>query len=1851
MRKISCFIAFALIFAVFIMSVSSVSANSYVEDIYFIVPNTVYTTNERIEFKGFLYQTNYSSNGSLVTGSTALANTIVNLTILYQNKSYISNYTLTTDVNGTFYSKSNFYPSGVEINASSAAGYYYIRAQHKDSNNVSWFSEVEINVVNKSIDYLKVGPNKAVYFMSESMMIYVEAQQIIGDSILYIANVSVNGTIRNSTESILSSFNCTTGTNGKCSVTKTAPSTTGNYIIELNNYKAYSSFSVVPFSFSVYMKDELGKSLKNVFALGEQARVEVKIPNATTGELYNFSGYIRNSSGSTIKLINTTEMSINNSFANSFLFTIDSLTFAYGAYTAFVNVSKLGDGSIISSTSFEVKDWVLSINKRDSSSGFEYEYSAFPNKTVYMELYPTFRSNGSVIPNISSASFEVNIKDKLNNVLSSVNATWNASCGKEGCYEIAFNTSGSVGSYVIYATLSYNGGIQSASKTINVIEGVMSAQSTNKEGSLKELFGTNEFVYISFTAYNLSDPLFNLSNAEVFSVSYMNGSEFSYSEVSNFSLVNATNSVYEWAWNSSLQRLKLDVPTAGGVYVVTLFGNNRSLGTTAKFIVNPYDACLSTKDTAGQVTSGYYYVWQFKTTDTVYFEIKLTQANNPLGKATASNTSGNGSGSNGVGSQCNVDTSTKQAVTNASLSIIEIKNSESGAVQSINTTDSICQSSDNSGGYTCTVKPYSKWEGGGNIVKFSVIGQDGTTDIVYGRFEARAFYMYGYSANYQNNPSSNISLTVQLYEAGRGWWGSSGGLGGTVTLKKIEYQGRDGEWIWPPVDSGYNVSNISATITSGSGTLAVPVSAAVGGVWKTGYYRVILQGTTSAGDTDYGYAWFAVKLWDVYGQPIDCGGTTCSYKSYFNSRENVTLYVKISKAGAYNYNYAGGEYIMGNVSVSVLKIQNCKTWPCKELNSSEFSANTIVLNASNPWYWNANYSSQNQSIIQINTTSGSWGTGYYSVVLNVNGTDTGNAWFNTIAFYVDIQPTDINGTNYVYSIKNSKPMYFNVSTVKSYKWGYYSGSNYIKYNASDYINATFDSAVLRTYNQSSYQSITYSYPGDINVSPNNVSGNGLMNVSFKNGNWPSGYYWGELTMKNSLNETSSGYLWFSVQPFRVSITNNNYNLDSEQCVNASIDIYDPSWYSSSRLYGNYSITSIYEDVWNGGTQSRTLYTNYTSTAFNATANITVCPNSDTNSWGTGSWGGYHYLNVMVRDNSDNSSQVGWLYFRAVPFSISWGSVGGGNSKLTSQSVSVPVTLTKYSTAANASGNLTRIHQWRYDNGRSTDESYVFSVGSCYSNVSSKCMINGSGNVTVYPPANGWRIGYNYLYTEWTKYNDASSMVSDYNGIYIDGRETYNGYYSNVDANGNYQYNFANNVNLTLKLYVRDSSYNPADINVSAVYYAAPDNTCWSEWCRNYVSAGWSIVGGGSNTSSGNAIIRIHKPTGTTWALGDYAIKVAISGANGANTITGGMVRVADTTAPNVSISYPVINQSLNDVRTFAINFTTTKNADCRLQIMDYTTFYGQGNCGNSTNSTNSSSATLSEICNSTYRFNSTRFYWEYTSKDYRSVYSGSWSSYWSYSGMTGLSTGGTTHSYTYNTTDKYTGVEMTAQDYVISAQCFDSFWNAGTAYLAIKLNTTSTNTTLTYPLVTINSPVNGRYYNMGNTTINISSNKAGNCSYSIWPQSSVGMSTNDNMSFIATNSSIVDGNYSLRANCSDSAGNVNSSVYSNFTIDTTFPLLSYAGGTPINNSNSTVHSIFVNVSITDLNANLSRFVLYNSTTIINTTTYTYHPVLEYFSLVNWSVPLHGYYNYNVSVYDKAGNANYTIARNINITAS
>lgn len=412
-------------------------------------------------------------------------------------------------------------------------------------------------------------------------------------------------------------------------------------------------------------------------------------------------------------------------------------------------------------------------------------------------------------------------------------------------------------------------------------------------------------------------------------------------------------------------------------------------------------------------------------------------------------------------------------------------------------------------------------------------------------------------------------------------------------------------------------------------------------------------------------------------------------------------------------------------------------------------------------------------LLQINSTSGSWKTGWYSVILEVQGesgnSDSGYAWFNAIAFYVETQPVNYNGSQYKYAIRSNEPMYFNVTTTKSYKSWTWSGN---RYNDEDYLNTSIVDINLWTWDQTTYQSKEYNLlKGELNATWNYVAdGRYLLNLTKFNGtdieNWPNGYYWGEIILNNSEGEEATGWLWFETQPFNLNVQTHNWEIGESDCVNVSLNIFEPGQWYGDFLTGNYSIVEIYENIWHMHSSERVNYINYNYSSeagefnstdngwFNSTTTLIICPNDDT--WPKVSYGGHHHLEIVVKDNVNDENRTGGVGFTVIPFKVTW----LDNWKTVASnapSVTFTVNLTEPLTGESALGNLTEIFESYI--GR---EYYSFNVNGCSSN----CLINGSANVTIYQPNNGWRYGgiqgySNCLYATWKNYY-TGDILEDWN---------------------------------------------------------------------------------------------------------------------------------------------------------------------------------------------------------------------------------------------------------------------------------------------------------------------------------------------------------------------------------------------------------------------------------------------------------------------------------------------------------
>jgi hypothetical protein len=1629
---------------------SSVLAIDYLVTLQVSVEKSLYGPNEEMHVSGSLLLSNQSAND---TGFLLESNATINFTIVNDSGIQAEHLLNTTNLSGNFRSRSDLYPSGIKITAPAGDGYYNYTAKYIDPNDAEWKSSGTLRVFEQTVDHVTISPDKAKYAASDNVTLTLRALREVGDRTVALANVTVNGSLTYTNRTIIQKVSCITGTDGICTTSLIAPTASATYILEANNFLSTSSFQVVPFEAFIYVKDSTGESFKEIFSANEVATIEVKVTfNGTipTGE-YVFNGTITDVDSNVITNISSTTLDSNNSFTNRFTFTI-STDFDNGIYFPSVTVFKTGGGQVSTSTSFQARSWTFTVVKAAESSGFEYEYTAFPVKNVSFEVYPKERENGTVIQDLNSTQFNVTLTGKAGDIVKRGNVSWNATCSNSGCYTFEFETPSVPGRYVLATSLNHSTEKQTVHTIVSVTSTSLSAKPSNVEGDLKELFGTTEYVYIDMAAENTSGTV-NITDVFIESIIYQNGTKFNYTEVSSWDDVNATNATREWAWNGSAQRIRLDAPKIGGNYQVNIFANNRTTATSTKFTTNPYSVCAVAKSTAGSVDSSTsFYVWQYKTTDTIYLELKITQAQNGVGRAEAKNSTFDSS-NHGMGNACSIDTATTQAITNATLDLESVVNLQTGAKTTLNTTATFCSADDNSGTYTCTIKPETTWDGGRYIANVKITGSDGeTVDRDESMFEAKAFYIWAFSNSWTNKPDSNLTFTIQMYEAGDNWWsntGTTGGINGDLSIEKIEYNGKDGEWLWPPVDVGYNITNLNASnITNGRGELEITTARLPKGKWESGYYVMTIKGTNDAtGESDYGQAWFGIKLWDAYSIPVEASGSSYRYKNSFSVKDNITLFIRLTEAGSFSD--TGGTSLGGNVTVGVKKLQYYTSWPPTDLNKSAYSVIKINVNETSPWYGSADPADYSGYVMNITPTSGKWNGGYYNVILDVNGTETGYGWFRAVAFHVDTRPTNASGT-YTYSNKGTGPVYFNVSTTKNRK------NDYSYYSTGDYINTTLKDITLNTWLEDTWESVTYDYPEDLNASPLEVNGTVLLHVN-KTGNWPSGYYWGEVTLLDSENSTGTGYMWFSVRPFRVETTVSPYTIDSDSNVSLTLEIKEPDWSNNNLIDGNYTVTEIFEDVWSPSGRTRTTYTDYypnSSDSFNGTTILNITP---TTTWGTAN-NGYHYLTAVVQDNGDNSTQRGWISFRSVPFDVSVGTFTNRDSVTSTDNATTPFTVTKSVSGANTTANVSRVFEETWP----TQTEYNFSVGTCTSAVNTTaCQVNGTDNVTFIPPSSGWAAGWHYVFVEFTN-EDGSKRITTSPSVWFKSVQAYNGYFSNYDESGVYKYYHTFDENVSISIRVQDSAYVPQQVNITKVEMSEDGDSCWSEYCKTYVNHTYVVLNGsGGNEIKGNGTIKIVKPA-ANWTRGQHSIKATVEGPDGSAVIKTGYVWMKDTSPLSSTIVMPQLNDTIN-ATSFLFNATTNKDAKCSLSAYNYDWFanwYCYDGVGN----------VSTQACNSTYAFNGSTNYYQGASQP-------PWGD---------MNTGGKIHHYNFSTAG------WTNQDYGIIMWCNDADWNYVQAMVAFIVNVTPSPVAVT---VNLSSPANASTVSNssdpGNTSVTISHNITG----------------------------------------------------------------------------------------------------------------------------------------------------------------
>tara|TARA_Y100000310_G_scaffold272554_1_gene287606 strand:- start:414 stop:7118 length:6705 start_codon:yes stop_codon:yes gene_type:complete len=195
-------------------------------------------------------------------------------------------------------------------------------------------------------------------------------------------------------------------------------------------------------------------------------------------------------------------------------------------------------------------------------------------------------------------------------------------------------------------------------------------------------------------------------------------------------------------------------------------------------------------------------------------------------------------------------------------------------------------------------------------------------------------------------------------------------------------------------------------------------------------------------------------------------------------------------------------------------------------------------------------------------------------------------------------------------------------------------------------------------------------------------------------------------------------------------------------------------------------------------------------------------------------------------------------------------------------------------------------------------------------------------------------------------------------------------------------------------------------------------------------------------------------------------------------------------------------------------------------------------------------------------------------------------------------------------------VDTTFPSIAFASGANNSYFSRDWIYVDITLTETNENTTTFYLYNSSIGLINTTILNPGSRNINFTN-------------------LNPNMEYY----------YNVYAR--DKANNVNSTELRKLTLDSTSPVVSYAGGTENNAAFFNRDWIYVNVSITETNFNNMTFYLYNSTSQLNASNFTALTNAVNFTELNSNE----YYYYNVTLRDKAGNVNSAETRNITLDST
>ena len=197
----------------------------------------------------------------------------------------------------------------------------------------------------------------------------------------------------------------------------------------------------------------------------------------------------------------------------------------------------------------------------------------------------------------------------------------------------------------------------------------------------------------------------------------------------------------------------------------------------------------------------------------------------------------------------------------------------------------------------------------------------------------------------------------------------------------------------------------------------------------------------------------------------------------------------------------------------------------------------------------------------------------------------------------------------------------------------------------------------------------------------------------------------------------------------------------------------------------------------------------------------------------------------------------------------------------------------------------------------------------------------------------------------------------------------------------------------------------------------------------------------------------------------------------------------------------------------------------------------------------------------------------------------------------------------------------------------------------ITLDTTNPSTFYN-PSTELDGSILGRNYalvNISTSDTNLNTTKLN------WNGTNESFQSNDGINFWSNKTGLTDGIYTFYGWSNDTAGNYNLTSIRTINIDTSYPLINFVSPTSDNNTvkDSSNNWIYVNVSVIESTPKNITYSLYNSTSLVNQTTYLMSNQNSNTSL-NWTNLPDSIYYYNVTI-NSIALSNSTETRQLTIT--